>query len=60
MYAYIRGMVDQVAADRAVLEAAGVGYELLCSGATLKRLATGPAVYAPVPGRGRYGALRVL
>ena len=41
MYAYIRGMVDQVAADRAVLEAAGVGYELLCSGATLKRLATG-------------------
>lgn len=41
MYAYIRGIVDQVLADRAIVEAAGVGYELLCSGATLKRLASG-------------------
>ena len=41
MYAFIRGNVDQVAADRAVIEAGGVGYELLCSGETLKRLLPG-------------------
>ena len=41
MYAYIRGNVEQVLADRAVVEAAGVGYELLCSGETLKRLTAG-------------------
>ena len=40
MYAYIRGTAAEVLPDRAVLEAAGVGYELLCS-QTLKRLAAG-------------------
>lgn len=41
MYAYISGTVDQVLSDRAIIEAAGVGYELLCSGMTLKQLAPG-------------------
>ncbi len=41
MYAYIRGQVFEVLPNRAVVEAAGVGYELLCSAATLKRLAPG-------------------
>ena len=41
MYAYISGTVDQVLSDRAVIEAAGVGYELLCSGMTLKQLVPG-------------------
>lgn len=41
MYAYIRGTAAEVLPDRAVLEAAGVGYELLCSSQTLKRLAAG-------------------
>lgn len=41
MYAYIRGTIDETAADRAVIEAAGVGYELFCSTMTLKTLAVG-------------------
>lgn len=41
MYAYIKGTVDQVLPDRAIVEATGVGYELLCSASTLKRLAAG-------------------
>lgn len=41
MYAYIRGTVTDCQADRAIVEAAGVGYELLCSAMTLKRLAPG-------------------
>lgn len=41
MYAYIHGTVSEVAHDRAVVEAAGVGYELFCSGMTLKRLRAG-------------------
>ena len=41
MYAYIRGTVDETGADRAVVEAAGVGYELFCSTMTLKTLAVG-------------------
>lgn len=41
MYAYIRGTAAEVLPDRAVLEAAGVGYELLCSSQTLKCLAAG-------------------
>lgn len=41
MYSFIRGVVDEIGADRAVLEAAGVGYELYCSAATLKTLAAG-------------------
>lgn len=41
MYAYIRGIVDEVAVDRAVVEAGGVGYELFCSSMTLKMLHVG-------------------
>lgn len=41
MYAYIKGPVAEAAHDRAVIEAGGVGYELLCSGMTLKKLRTG-------------------
>lgn len=41
MYAYIKGIVDETGADRAVVEAAGVGYELFCSTMTLKTLVIG-------------------
>lgn len=41
MYAYINGVVDSVFSDRAIVEAAGVGYELLCSANTLKKIAAG-------------------
>ena len=41
MYAYIRGTVTDCQTDRSIVEAAGVGYELLCSAMTLKRLAPG-------------------
>ena len=41
MYAYIKGIVDETGADRAVIEAAGVGYELFCSAMTLKTLIVG-------------------
>lgn len=41
MYAYISGEVDQITSDRAVIEAAGVGYELLCSSNTLRTLSAG-------------------
>ena len=41
MYAYIKGIVDETGADRAVIEAAGVGYELFCSSMTLKALTVG-------------------
>ena len=41
MFAHIRGIVDELAPDRAVIEAGGVGYELQCSTATLKALQTG-------------------
>ncbi len=41
MYAYIRGTVSELSSDRAVIEAAGVGYELFCSALTLKKLRTG-------------------
>lgn len=41
MYAHIRGTVEEVLPDRAVVEAAGVGYELLCSATTLKQLERG-------------------
>lgn len=43
MYAHIRGEVTEVAADRAVVEAAGVGYELSCSAKTLNTLRAGTA-----------------
>lgn len=39
MYAYIKGSVEDIGADRAVIEACGVGYELFCSSQTLKTLA---------------------
>ena len=41
MYAYISGAVDEVLADRAVIEAAGVGYELFASAMTLRKLVAG-------------------
>ena len=41
MYAYIRGIVSDIAADRAVLEAAGVGYELYAGRKTLDKLILG-------------------
>lgn len=41
MYAYIKGKVDEKALDRVVVEAAGVGYELICSDATLCQLSVG-------------------
>ena len=41
MYAYIKGTVDEAGADRAVIEAAGIGFELFCSSMTLKTLIVG-------------------
>ena len=41
MYAHIKGNVEEIYADRVVIEAAGVGYELVCSKMTLKRLCEG-------------------
>ena len=41
MYAYIKGYVEDVALDHAVIEAAGVGYEIYCSSMTLKTLLVG-------------------
>ena len=41
MYAYIRGIVSDISSDRAVLEAAGVGYELFAGRKTLDKLILG-------------------
>lgn len=41
MYAYIRGIVSDITADRAVLEASGVGYELFAGRKTLEKLILG-------------------
>ena len=41
MYAYIKGIVDEKGIDRAVVETAGVGYELLCPDSTLREITTG-------------------
>ncbi len=41
MYAYIRGIVSDILADRAVVEAAGVGYELFAGRKTLEKLILG-------------------
>lgn len=41
MYAYIRGIVADIQADRVVLEAAGVGYELIAGKKTLEKLILG-------------------
>ena len=43
MYAYIKGIVDTVLNDRAVIETGGIGYEIICSANTLKKLQTGKA-----------------
>ena len=43
MYSHIKGIVDELGADRAVIDAGGVGYELFCSKNTLKELALGKA-----------------
>ena len=43
MYAHIRGIVDEILADRAILDVGGVGYELNCSSATLRALRLGEA-----------------
>lgn len=44
MYAHINGIADLVLADRVVIEAAGVGYELFCSANTLRRIDQGKRV----------------
>lgn len=41
MYAYIKGTVEDKFPDRIVVETSGVGYELLCSGNTIKGLNNG-------------------
>lgn len=41
MYAHIRGIVDELAVDRVVLDASGVGYEIFCSANTLRQLQSG-------------------
>ena len=41
MYAYIRGIVSDITADRVVLEASGVGYELYAGRKTLDKLILG-------------------
>ena len=41
MFAYIKGTVADVLLDRAVIETNGVGYELICSQNTLKRMLAG-------------------
>lgn len=41
MYAYIKGIVDEKGIGRAVVEAAGVGYELLCPDSTLREITAG-------------------
>ena len=41
MYAYIRGIVSDMATDRVVIEAAGVGYELFTGRKTLDKLIQG-------------------
>ncbi len=41
MYAYIQGIVDELTPEKAVIDAGGVGYELLCSANTIKRLKKG-------------------
>ena len=41
MYAYIRGIVTDISADRVVVEAAGVGYELFAGRKTLEKLIQG-------------------
>ena len=44
MYAHINGIADLVLADRVVIEAGGVGYELNCSANTLRKIEQGRRV----------------
>lgn len=41
MFSYIRGIVTEIGIDRAVIEAGGVGFELMASSNSLKRLTEG-------------------
>lgn len=41
MYAYIRGTIEEIALDHAVVDAGGIGYEIFCSTLTLKELTLG-------------------
>ncbi len=41
MYAYIRGIVSDISSDKAVIEAGGVGYELIAGRKTLDKLILG-------------------
>ena len=41
MYAYIRGIVTDISSDKAVIEAGGVGYELIAGRKTLDKLIQG-------------------
>ena len=43
MLSHIKGTVEEIGADRAVVEAGGLGYELICSQATLRCLRCGEA-----------------
>ena len=44
MYSHFRGTVEELGADRAVIDANGVGYELFCSKNTRK-----PKLATPLP-----------
>lgn len=45
MYAHIRGIAEEIFNDRIIIDtASGVGYELLCSNATLRRIKQGDNV----------------
>ena len=41
MYAYIRGIISDISSDKAVIEAGGVGYELIAGRKTLDKLILG-------------------
>lgn len=41
MYAYIRGAVEEITPESVIVDANGVGYELLCSAQTRKSVKTG-------------------
>ena len=41
MYAYIRGIVDEITTDSVIIDASGVGYELFCSALTRRALSCG-------------------
>lgn len=41
MFAHINGIVDEILTDRVIIDVGGIGYELLCSAATLRALRPG-------------------